>query len=213
MACWAGESDISYYLNAHHVDFHAWSMAGRALPRRVFATASNGIASSKGIQTEDTISLHVTWENLMSGNLGTATYTASWIAPPSDVHSQQRFFYMGHTGEITVDQAHRGYTIATDGRGFSSANPLFMKYTPDANGKFVGQLGYGYRSFEAFVDAVIAIRSGGSQPGDFESVLATAESTMLVTAILEAGRRSLNSGTIQQILYDDTGRAVGCDNA
>ena len=32
----------------------------------------------------------------------------------SDVHSQQRWFYMGHHGEISVDQAHRGYTVATD---------------------------------------------------------------------------------------------------
>lgn len=29
------------------------------------------------------------------GSLGTGVYTSSWIAPKSDVHSQQRFFYMG----------------------------------------------------------------------------------------------------------------------
>jgi hypothetical protein len=26
---------------------------------------------------------------------GSAVYTSSWVAPKSDVHSQQRFFYMG----------------------------------------------------------------------------------------------------------------------
>ena len=30
------------------------------------------------------------------------------------MHSQQKWFYMGTRGEITVDQAHRGYTVATD---------------------------------------------------------------------------------------------------
>ena len=135
---WASASDISYYLNAHHIDFHAWSIAGRALPRSVYATAATGLATSKGIETEDTISLHVTWENLVSGHLATATYTSSWIAPPSDVHSQQRFFYMGQGGEVSVDQAHRGYTVATDGKGFASANPLFMKYTPGVNGQICG---------------------------------------------------------------------------
>lgn len=61
---------------------------------------------------------------------GTAVYTSSWAAPKADVHSQQRFFYMGQKGEINVDQAHRGYTVAKDGDGFRSVNPLFMKYTP-----------------------------------------------------------------------------------
>ena len=61
---------------------------------------------------------------------GTAVYTSSWVAPKADVHSQQRFFYMGQKGELNVDQAHRGYTVAKDGDGFRSVNPLFMKYTP-----------------------------------------------------------------------------------
>ena len=39
-----------------------------------------------------------------------------------------------------------------------------------------------------------------------QTVLATAEDTLLVTAILEAGRRSLDSETIQQIQYDEAGR-------
>jgi D-galacturonate reductase len=56
------------------------------------------------VNTEDTISLMVQWENIESGSLGTATYTASWVAPKADVHSQQRFFYMGHKGEINIDQ-------------------------------------------------------------------------------------------------------------
>eukprot|EP00962_Isochrysis_galbana_P060824 scaffold35764_cov101-Isochrysis_galbana.AAC.1 len=33
------------------------------------------------------------------GSVGHATYTSSWIAPRSDVHSQQRWFYMGQAGE------------------------------------------------------------------------------------------------------------------
>lgn len=45
---------------------------------------------------------------LISKNQGTAVYTASWVAPKADVHSQQGFHYMGYTGEARVDQAHRG---------------------------------------------------------------------------------------------------------
>jgi len=122
--------------------------------------ASNGIATKEPYNcvegTEDTITLMVQWEN-ESGSLGTSVHTSSWAAPAkvdfltlflssfrflvnlyqnsqsqAEVHSQQRFFYMGHKGEIRVDQAHRGYETATDENGYSSVNPLFMKYTPDA---------------------------------------------------------------------------------
>jgi len=35
---WAGESsDISYYLNSHHVDFCEWACFGKARPVRVVA--------------------------------------------------------------------------------------------------------------------------------------------------------------------------------
>jgi D-galacturonate reductase len=135
----------------------------------------------------------VDWENVATKNRATAIYTSSWIAPKADVHSQQRFFYMGHLGEVNIDQAHRGYTLASDAAGYSSLNPLFMKYTPDADGFFSGQMGYGYRSIELFIRAADEIRQGRSQPEEFRGKLATAQETLLVTAILEAGRKSLDT--------------------
>lgn len=190
---WAGKSsDISYYLNSHHIDFHAWSVRSFAEPVSVVASAATGVAHAQGIPTEDSITLLTRWRNLEDGSLGTALYTASWIAPKSDVHSQQRFFYAGHAGEIQVDQAHRGYTLANDSNGFSSLNPLFMKYTPDSDGYFAGQNAYGYRSLEVFIDAARDIQAGRARPSDFQSKLATVEDTYVVTAILEAGRQSLD---------------------
>ena len=213
---WAGKSsDISYYLNSHHIDFHAWAIRGDALPVTVVGTASTGIAHNApyDVDTEDTITLTVQWKNLISGSLGTAVYTSSWIAPKSDVHSQQRFFYMGHLGEITIDQAHRGYSVATDADGYASANPLFMKYTPDSNGDFAGQTGYGYRSIEAFANAAAAIQNGEATPADYDTQLATIPTTQLMTAILEAGRRSLDAGgQPQKIVYDAEGQPVGIES-
>jgi len=88
-----------------------------------------------------------------------------------------------------------------------------MKYTP-SEGRFAGQvrcgrcnahamtpdfppflsvqLGYGYRSFEAFVAAVQQINAGTAKPRDFDASLATVHTTQQGTAILEAGRRSLD---------------------
>jgi D-galacturonate reductase len=89
---WAGKSsDISYYLNSHHVDWSEWTLHGIARPIRVTGTCSNGIAHGKDIPTEDSITLTVQWENMNDGTLGCAVYTSSWVAPKSDVHSQQRF--------------------------------------------------------------------------------------------------------------------------
>ena len=83
-------------------------------------------------------------------------------------------------------------------------NPLFMKYTPDATtGEFNGQQGYGYRSLEAFVDAVNAIKSGTATPSDFDHSLASIATTYRTTAILEAGRRSLDENRPIRIIYGD----------
>ncbi|MCP4210930.1 MAG: Gfo/Idh/MocA family oxidoreductase, partial [Halieaceae bacterium] len=200
---WAGKSsDISYYLNAHHIDFNVWAVGNRARPLQVTALATTGVAHKKEIETEDTITLATQWQNNNSGNLATAIYTSSWIAPKSDVHSQQRFFYMGHDGEVNIDQAHRGYSQATDSDGYGSLNPLFMKYTPNAAGFFAGQNGYGYRSLEDFVAAVATINQGNASPADYNGQLATIHDTSPVTAILEAGRRSLDESRTVTIEYD-----------
>jgi D-galacturonate reductase len=93
--------------------------------------------------------------------------------------------------------------MAADGTGYRSVNPLFMKYTP-SDGKFAGQLGYGYRSFEAFVDAVNHIRQGDATVHDFNHSLAMLEHTYRTTAILEAGRMSLNESRTVKILYESS---------
>jgi D-galacturonate reductase len=204
---WAGKSsDISYYLNSHHVDWSEWTLASIARPIRVTGTSSTGVAKSKGMDTEDSITLTVQWENMNDKTLGCAVYTSSWAAPKSDVHSQQRFFYMGTQGEINVDQAHRGCTVATDQSGFASVNPLFMKYTP-TNGMFSGQGSYGVRSFENFIDACGEINGGEKKVSDFDDgTLATVHTTQQGTAILEAGRRSLDAGgRPMDIDYDGDG--------
>jgi len=205
---WAKYSDISYYLNSHHIDFHCWTMDGLARPERVVAVASTGIAnrSPYDIETEDTITLLVQWSSLKDKNsFGTAVYTASWVAPKADVHSQQSFHYMGTTGEVRIDQAHRGYSVNTDEGSPLSINPLYMKYTPDADGYFSGQQGYGYRSIDEFIQGAIKLRQGDiKDPRVFDRSLATVYQTVVSTAILHAGRMSLdNKGQPVHILYDD----------
>eukprot|EP00397_Hematodinium_sp_SG-2012_P049463 GEMP01057051.1.p1 GENE.GEMP01057051.1~~GEMP01057051.1.p1 ORF type:complete len:250 (+),score=50.54 GEMP01057051.1:482-1231(+) len=205
---WAGlGSDISYYLNSHHIDFHVWAMDGIARCVSVHAVGSTGIAEKiLGHRCEDTITLLAQWENVKTkARVGHATYTASWTACKSDVHSQQRFFCLMEDGEVTVDQCHRGYTLGSDSTGLQSLNPLYIRNVPDVKGRYCAQSGYGYVPFERFVRAARAINKGEAVPKDFDDELPTGQSTMMVTAILEAGRLSLDRKTEVVLEYDASG--------
>ena len=49
-------------------------------------------------------------------------------------------------------------------------------------------------SFEAFIDACADVNGGRASVADFHGKLPTLSSTVASTAILEAGRRSLDNG-------------------
>ncbi|TFY68346.1 hypothetical protein EVJ58_g1051 [Rhodofomes roseus] len=208
---WAGkDSDISYYLSSHHIDIHCWIMQGKAVPTRVVASAATGIATGEPYncvpQTEDTITLLVDWQSLSSSkHKGTAVYTASWTAPlKSGVHSAQHWYYMAEKGEINVDQAHRGYDIVQDESGKAWYNPFYMKYSPSESGHFDGQRGYGYVSIEKFIDAARSVNAEQVQPADFDAHgLPTISNTVLTTAILHAGRISLDEKRPVNIKHAD----------
>ncbi|KXT14692.1 hypothetical protein AC579_6371 [Pseudocercospora musae] len=205
---WAGkDSDISYYLNSHHIDVNE-SMVPSWRPVRVTGSASKGIATDLGCvpETEDTITLLVDWEKKDgSGRRATGVYTASWTAPQkAGVHSNQYFHYMASKGEIRVNQAKRGYDVTEDERGLTWYNPFYMKYAPDEEGNFAGQGGYGYVSFEKFVDAIQALKDGRATLDDLdERGLPTLKNTIATGAILEAGRVSIDERRPVDIVEQD----------
>ncbi|KAL3417521.1 oxidoreductase family protein [Phlyctema vagabunda] len=197
---WAGvDSDISYYLNSHHVDIcESMVQQQNYIPTKVSASASKGTAVGLGCDpaTEDTISLLVHWEKKDdTSKRATGVYTASWTAPQkAGVHSNQYFHYMAENGEIRIDQAKRGYDVADDNIGqLMWYNPFYMRYAPDEEGNFNGQTGYGYVSFEKFVDGCTAVKEGRATLAELDGRgLPTLKNTIATTAILEAGRRSLD---------------------
>ncbi|EZF35021.1 hypothetical protein TMEN_2478 [Trichophyton mentagrophytes] len=203
---WAGkDSDISYYLNSHHVDI-CESMVPEYAPVKVSASASKGAAIELGCveETEDTITLMVEWRKKEEpSKAATGVYTASWTAPQqAGVHSNQYFHWMGSKGEIRINQAKRGYDIATD-EGLVWYNPFYMSYAPDEEGNFGGQGGYGYKSFEKFIDAITALNEGRVTLDQLDHRgLPTLRNTIATTAILHAGRISLDERRFVEILRD-----------
>jgi len=68
-----------------------------------------------------------------------------------------------------------------------------MKYTPSESGHFDGQCGYGYISIEKFINAARSVNAGLAKPEDYDNLgLPTIANTVLTTAILHAGRISLD---------------------
>ena len=76
-----------------------------------------------------------------------------------------------------------------------------MKYATDEEGNFAGQGGYGYISFEKFVDSVTALKDARVTLTELDNRgLPTLKNTIATGAILEAGRRSLDEKRSVEIL-------------
>jgi D-galacturonate reductase len=212
---WAGkDSDISYYLNSHHIDINE-SMVPGWLPVRVTASGSRGTATDLGCVegTEDTITLLTDWVKESDySRVATGVYTASWTAPQkAGVHSNQYFHYMASKGEIRANQAKRGYDVTDDNAGaIGWLNPFYMRYAPDEEGNFGGQTGYGYISFEKFVDACNKINAGEVEIKEFDRRgLPTLRNTIVTAAILNAGRISLDEKRPVEIKEEDGKLVLG----
>jgi D-galacturonate reductase len=78
-----------------------------------------------------------------------------------------------------------------------------MKYTPSSTGHFDGQTGYGYISIETFIDAAREVNAKAAQVKDYDRYgLPTIANTVLTTAILNAGRISLDEKRPVEIKQD-----------
>jgi D-galacturonate reductase len=79
-----------------------------------------------------------------------------------------------------------------------------MRYVPDEEGNFGGQTGYGYISFEKFIDAVTALNEGRVTLDQLDARgLPTLKNTIATTAILHAGRVSLDERRSVEIANGD----------
>ena len=79
-----------------------------------------------------------------------------------------------------------------------------MRYAPDEEGNFAGQTGYGYISFEKFIDAVTAVNEGRVTLDQLDArPLPTLKNTIATTAILHAGRVSLDEKRPVEIVRED----------
>ena len=78
-----------------------------------------------------------------------------------------------------------------------------MRYAPDEEGNYGGQTGYGYVSFEKFIDAITALNEGRVTLEQLDQRgLPTLKNTVATAAILHAGRISLDEKRPVEIQRD-----------
>lgn len=87
---------------------------------------------------------------------------------------------------------------------YHSHKDIGRSLTRYSEGNFAGQGGYGYVSFEKFVDAIQALKEGRATLDDLDRRgLPTLKNTMATGAILEAGRISLDQNRPVEIVEQE----------
>ncbi|KXN89867.1 hypothetical protein AN958_04871 [Leucoagaricus sp. SymC.cos] len=181
---WAGkDSDISVYFSCcwPSTQFHL-NRAGRKIP------TGTRLRKSQNCTIRHDAPTHLPSDTPKAGQQGKAWYNPFyWTAPlKAGIHTGQHWYYM-------AEKASPGYDVTVDDTGKAWYNPFYMKYSPSETGHFDGQRGYGYVSIEKFIDAVRSVNAGEIAAPEFDKHgFPTIRNTVLTTAILNAGRISLD---------------------
>lgn len=164
---WSGKSGPQWFLGSHLVDTACWLMG--AEPVRVYADASKGVLSGRGIDCYDCIQIHLSFPD------GLATLESSWILP--DAWPSVADFSVSiqtTTSRVDVQGSNHGMVEARpEGYGWPFLNGL----TP------IGEDDWGYFNLPIH-DFVRAVNRGQEAPVPVEVGLKNVR-------IIEAAMRSI----------------------
>jgi predicted dehydrogenase len=193
-ASWAARTNIFQYLGVHYVDLLDFITGYR--PRRVAAIGHRGVLDGLGIDTYDSVHVLLLWEHPHRRGEGfVSQFAVGWIDPElSSAMSDQRYVLVGSTGRIECDQKNRGLRMVSSSRGVEDINPYFSEYLAGPGGS-VEFSGYGYQSIERFLLDVRDLVKGRIDPSGLEGFRPTFRSSLSSTAVLQAVRESLDSGS------------------
>ncbi|MBI4184352.1 MAG: Gfo/Idh/MocA family oxidoreductase [Proteobacteria bacterium] len=189
---WAHETNIFQYLAVHYVDLLHWMTGFR--PRRVAAFGQRDYLAGIGIDTWDSVQAMIEWER---GDGGTfvSTHVSNWVDPDeTSALSDQRINLVGTSGRYQADQKHRGIQTVQDGSGVRDLNPYFTGAWREGRDGPIRFHGYGVESVLRFVADVVDVGAGRTTLARIEAERPTFASALVSTAVIEAVRRSLESG-------------------
>jgi predicted dehydrogenase len=182
-ASWASRTNIFQYLGVHYVDLLHFITGYQ--PRRVTAVGHRGVLAELGIDTYDSVHVILEWEQGF-----VSQFAVGWIDPErSSAISDQRYLLVGSDGRIECDQKNRGLRVVGP-EGVEDINPYFSEYLARP-GEPLEFTGYGYQSILRFL---LDIESR-ADPSSLEGKRPTFRSAMVSTAVLQAVRESLETGS------------------
>jgi len=194
--------EISSLLNYYHIDFHVWASKGVARPIRVTGTLSSAVPSESEQNTAYTSTLVVQWENFEDGSLGTAVYSSASVDQSNCSKKREKLYYVGENGDLNISPGQCGYEYNTNSNGSGTTYPLYMKYST-SSGYFEGQVGYAYRSLESFVNGARKANAYKNSSLSLDGFFSSLEDNLATSAILEAGKLSIENGSkMYCISYD-----------
>ncbi len=190
---WAKYSSPVWFLGVHFIDLVRWCLNSNG--KCVYATGHKIKLKSMGIDTYDSVSAKVVFENNVSVN-----FDVCWILPEkfeSIVNQSIRF--VGTEGIIECDTQDRGTRACSSEKGMETYNVGFIFETKDVEGKTIYK-GYGIESINDFVYNILRLK----RTEDFEqlkknSISAFGEDGLEVTKIAVAINESLETGDIVYI--------------
>lgn len=190
---WAQYSSPVWFLGIHFIDLVRWCLQSNG--KYVFATGSRIKLKKMGIDTYDSVSAKVVFENSVS-----VTFDMCWILPEKfEAIVNQSIRFVGTEGIIECDTQDRGTRLCSTKNGMETYNLGFILETQDRYGNTVYK-GYGIESIADFVYNIQHLKNGGSFEHLKKNVIsAFAEDGLETTRIATAIHKSLETGEIVHI--------------
>ena len=154
---WAKASSPAWFLGIHFYDLARWMLGSNA--RRVWASGRKGLLKGLGVDTFDSVTAMVEFENG-----ATVCFDTSWILPDGFAAIvNQGIRLVGTKGLIECDSQDRGtWTCCVDDQPpLQSHNKSFLRVRYDRQGREIWE-GYGIESIADFIYNVNYILDGGS---------------------------------------------------
>lgn len=189
---WAPNSSPGWFLGIHFYDLARFLMGANGVS--VWATGCKGRLSSLGVDTWDSISAKVTFDNG-----ATVAFDTSWILPYEfEAVVNQGIRLVGELGLLECDSQDRGTITccAGDKPGMQTHNKSFLRQKTDKQGREIFE-GYGMESIADFAYNVNVLLDGGTLAdlGDYPSGQDGIEGTKIAAGV----HKSLETGGIVQL--------------
>jgi len=188
---WSHRTNIFQYLGVHYVDLIYFLTGFR--PVRASAVGSRGVLEANGVDTFDSVHATIVWEDAAKQGEFVSQLAIGWIDPNStSALSDQRYFLVGSSGRVDLDQTDRGIHLVSGPSGMETPNPHFSMILGEGEG--VAFQGYGYRSIERFLKDVARVKAGQISPSSLEGVRPSFRQSLVSTSVVEAVNESLGAG-------------------